>query len=393
MRKWWAVLAMIPSLSFAYQWEVEVGGEFRAFLHPALEHQARNHPSVYAQPEAYMDFNNGDDSLFAQLFYRLDRRDSKRSHGDIRELNYTHAGDNWEVQIGLGKVFWGVAESRHLVDIINQTDVVENIDEEDKLGQPMVKASVETSAGTLTGFILPYFRERTFAGSKGRPRTSPVVDTDLTMYESTKQKKHLDWALRWSHSFSVWDVGASVFHGTSREPRLIPTFTVGMEPKLAPLYDIISQYSIDAQATIDSWLLKFEGYRRTGQGPSYNAMVTGFEYTLYGLFDSTKDLGLIAEYHYDSRNRLSPHPYNDDIAAGFRLAFNDAASSELLAFVLMDRHSSSKLYRVEASRRLGDSMTISLEGAFFDGIAVQDPLFAFRQEDFIQLNLVYHFSN
>ena len=41
--------------------------------------------------------------------------------------------------VGAAKVFWGTAESRHLVDIINQTDAVEDIDEEDKLGQPMVK--------------------------------------------------------------------------------------------------------------------------------------------------------------------------------------------------------------------------------------------------------------
>lgn len=392
MKKWLAICALIPATLFAYQWEVEVGGEMKAFTQAALEHQARNHPSAYIQPEAFVDWNDGADAVFGQIFYRYDMRDTKRTHFDIRELNYVHVGDSWEVLVGIGKVFWGVAETRHLVDVINQTDLVENLDEEDKLGQPMIKASIETDSGTITGFILPYFRERTFAGYKGRPRVSPVIEDELAIFESEDRKKHIDWALRYSHSFSVWDVGLSLFHGTTREPRYVPTF-VATEPKLLPYYEIITQYSLDAQATIDAWLLKFEGYRRQNQGPSYNAMVTGFEYTFYGLFNSPKDLGVIAEYHYDSRNRISPQPFNDDVAIGFRLAFNDISSTELLAFVLIDRHLSSRFYRFEASRRVGQNMTIDLEGTFFSKLEPVDPLYPFRRDNFFQLNVTYHFSN
>ena len=62
---------------------------------------------------------------------RLDSADSSRSHFDLRELNYLWLGDAGELSVGIGKVFWGVAEFVHLVDIINQTDLVENIDEEE----------------------------------------------------------------------------------------------------------------------------------------------------------------------------------------------------------------------------------------------------------------------
>ena len=41
---------------------------------------------------------------------------------------------DWSLSIGLGKVFWGVTEFNHLVDVINQTDLVEGIDGEAKLG-------------------------------------------------------------------------------------------------------------------------------------------------------------------------------------------------------------------------------------------------------------------
>ena len=45
--------------------------------------------------------------------------------------------------------FWGVTETAHRVDILNQTDQVESFDGEDKLGQPMVNFSWSKDWGTL----------------------------------------------------------------------------------------------------------------------------------------------------------------------------------------------------------------------------------------------------
>ena len=46
------------------------------------------------------------------------------------------------MRLGLRKVYWGVTESQHLVDVINQTEGVENLDGEDKLGQPMLNLAL-----------------------------------------------------------------------------------------------------------------------------------------------------------------------------------------------------------------------------------------------------------
>jgi hypothetical protein len=45
----------------------------------------------------------------------------------VRELNWIHQAETWSLLAGVGKVFGSVTESRHLVDIINQTDLVEDI--------------------------------------------------------------------------------------------------------------------------------------------------------------------------------------------------------------------------------------------------------------------------
>ncbi len=380
---------LICSRAFAFDFDVEVDVEWRFFLENALEGQSDNHGSFYVEPEFYYDVNE-QSSITAKYFYRYDLEDANRTHGDIRELYWTYVKDDLEVQLGYGKVFWGVTESRHLVDIINQTDLVENLDEEDKLGQPMLSLAYTTDQGTFSGYLLPYFRERTFPGTKGRLRTTPRVNEDLVIYESERQKKHIDWALRWSHAVDIWDIGLSVFRGTSREPILIPT-SIALEPYFAPFYEIITQYSADIQATTGNWLLKYEGLHRRGLNESYTAMIPGFEYTFYGLFDTSSDLGVIAEYHYDSRHGRATTPFNRDLALGFRWTPNDAASTELLAFVLLDMEWSSKLWRVEASRRLGENATISLEASFFSNINTMDPLFLLRQDDYVQVNMTYFF--
>ena len=80
-------------------------------------------------------------------FARADSQDDERSHADLREAYWGYESDDWDVIIGVNKVFWGVTESRHLVDVINQTDLVEDIDQEDKLGQPMINIATQRNWG------------------------------------------------------------------------------------------------------------------------------------------------------------------------------------------------------------------------------------------------------
>ena len=347
--------------------------------------------SLVLQPEFYIEWDDGAQGLLFVPFGRLDQGDSRRTHVDIRELAWTKAADTWELRLGIRKVFWGVAESNHLVDIINQTDLVENIDAEDKLGQPMANLALIRPWGTVDVFMLPGFRERTFPGRSGRLRTGPRVDTSKVDYESGAQNKHIDWAVRYSHVFGDIDVGLYHFWGTSREPRLLPRLTASRELVLAPRYDIINQTGTDIQATTGNWSWKFEALRRSGQGRTFGAAVGGFEYTLVGVFETPFDLGLLGEYHVDSRGESAPTPFNDDIFGGARLAINDAASSEVLAGFIIDRDGRSRSLNIEASRRFGDHWKLDLELRIFSHVARDDPLAHIEKDDYLQLELARFF--
>ncbi len=82
--------------------------------------------------------------------------------------------------------------------MINQTDFVENIDGEQKLGQPMVNFSLILDWATIEFFMLTGFRERTFPGMNGRLRFPVRIDLDNPIYESEQKEKHIDWAARYS---------------------------------------------------------------------------------------------------------------------------------------------------------------------------------------------------
>lgn len=375
----------------AGEWSGYVAAEYRGFTQSKLDAEQfdKSSLSLSFEPEFYHSWNGGDDSFTFVPFARWDEHDSQRSHVDIRELVWLHVAQDWELRVGIDKVFWGVTESQHLVDIINQTDLVENLDGEQKLGQAMLSLSLIKDWGVLDLYVLPGFRERTLPGKDGRFRSIPEVD-DHTVYESGAKDKHMDYALRWGQTFDDWDVGISHFYGTSREPRIIPTVTpAGL--RLVPYYDIINQTGLDVQATFDEWLWKVEVIHRSGQGETFNAFTGGFEYTFVGVMDTAADFGVIAEYLYDDRGTNAVTAFENDIFVGGRLAMNDAASSELLFGIISDVNNRTRFYNIEASRRFGDSWVLSLEGRFISAGSMGGPFSSIRKDDVIQLELARHF--
>ncbi|MEQ8398767.1 hypothetical protein [Thalassobaculum sp.] len=392
-----ATAAVLPSPVVAGEWRLSGSAQVETRLFPTSpafpeQDDSTVSPSVAVEPEVTYDWNDGADRLTVIPFYRIDAHDERRTHGDLREANWLHIGDGYDLVVGFDKVFWGVAESRHLVDIINQTDLVEDIDQEDKLGQPMVQVQVDTDYGVFRGFAMPVFRERTFPGDDGRLRGAlPIADDPV--YQSGAEQYHPDFAVRWSKTFGDFDVGVSHFRGTSREPRLLPAFRSG-RTELVPYYDLIDQTGVDVQYTTGAWLWKFEGIGRSGHGDYFVASVAGFEYTLYQIAETDADLGLLAEYLYDGREEgddAPPTAFQNDVFVGARLTLNDEPDTTFLAGAIVDVEDQSTLLSLEASRRIGSDMKIELEARLFPEVASTNGLYGVRRDNTVTLRLNQYF--
>lgn len=389
----WIVLGLVGLLTGQVTQASELSGvvgvEGRYFFdEPAYANQEEQGGSLSFQAEFRHKWNNEQNVLTFVPFYRNDKNDNERTHGDIRQLDIITEKGDWEFQVGISKVFWGVVESSHLVDIINQTDGVESLDGEEKLGQPMVKFGYQYDGGYLSLFVLPYFRERTFAGENGRLRFQLPVDVKNVIYESPDKNKHVDYAFRYQQTFNEVDIGLSYFDGTSRVPYLIPDFVNGV---LIQHYPLIKQTGLDFQYTGEAWLWKLEAINRESVSDNYTAAVGGFEYSKPRIAGSRADLGLIAEYHTDSRGQVIDALFQNDLFFGARIASNDIDDTEILIGGFFDLDNKTKSYTFEASMRLLGDMKLNIEAQYFVDVDANDPLYGMKDDSFMQMELLKYF--
>ena len=381
-------MVLAPARAEESQWTVSgnVAIQSRVFFQDPLwpgQDPSTVQWSLSAEPEFRWRSKSGNQRASIIPFGRVDDTDDERTHADLREGYWAFEGDSTELLVGANKVFWGVTESVHLVDIVNQTDRVEDIDREDKLGQPMINLVYEQDWGLLDFYVMPYFRERTFPGTKGRFRFPLPIDIDNPVYESDQGQSHTDFALRYSHYFDEVDVGIYYFTGTSREVRFV---TSSDGKSLIPHYDLIDQVGLDLQYTKEAWLWKLESIVRSGFQETFQAAVGGFEYTFYGVKESAADVGLLMEYQYDNRSSFEPPTLADnDLFVGTRLALNDAQDFALLAGVTYDTENSSTFVNIEAERRLGDDWVLGLRLRAITRSSPQDLSYAISNDDYAQI--------
>ena len=369
--------------------EVAVEGRF-FFEDPQFPGQLDNFQgNLILTGDARWTSRDRDTRILFEPFLRLDTEDGERTYADIREASIARRFGDWDVLFGVTQVFWGVAESRNVVDIINTFDTIEDFDQGEKLGQPALRIGKRTDIGRFEAYYLPFFREQIFPGEDGRLRFDPVVDTDNTEFERGGEEWAGDFALRYENTLGKFDVGVHGFFGTSRTPLLIPN--EGFE-SFTPFYQQLAQGGVGVQYTNGPWLLKFEGAGVNVGDDTFFSSVAGFEYTFFGVKGSGIDVGIIGEYLYDGREgpNVPINVFENDAFAGTRITFNDTQDTEILAGAIVDTNTGGLIGSVEFQRRLGSNMLIEVEGRLFNGSG--DPFIdPFDQDSHITFRLTRFF--
>ena len=376
-----------------------LGLDYRWYAEQTDDPRQRSHLFSLSSETTFLLVDDQDRSFTFTPYFRYDATDSERSQVDLREayfLTYGDFGDSeWELRLGVDKVFWGVAELHNLVNIVNQTDLVHDPDQKSRLGQPMVRLALTGQWGAFEMLGLPYHRKRTYPGRSGRFR-GLVVDNDRVSYEDSHEKRHLDLAARFQGYVGSLDIGFSVFRGTSRDPTLMADLQSGV---LLPHYELIRQYGLDAQLTTGPWLLKLEAIHRSGlknalpyqAEEDYSARLVGGEYTFYAVLDSDKDVGLILEWISDARGERSTNSFQNDLFLATRVSFNDIQSTEAVIGITYDLDSDSRVFDARIERRITDSWSFRANAQVLwntEGDLFVDPV---EKDDHIGLVLEYHF--
>ena len=397
-----------PRVLENFNFDLDFGLQNRLFARRGSNNPDQAQQSASAQLTTSAELAQGRYLLALDLFGRWDSDDAQRSHTDVREFSVTHIADRWQVQAGVGQVFWGVVEFNHLIDVVNQTDLVENPDGEDKLGQPMVTFTALPDWGSVELFILPGFRKRTLPGIDGRLTLALPIDRGASEFESGAEENRVDGLLRISTAFAGVLFDVYHFNGTRRTPRFEVRSRApetGDNLFLVPNYDTVKQTALAAQANSGDTAFKLEALQQDGGPESYWAAAFGVEHTFVGVLGSAADLGAVVEYHYDSRDGDAFDSFfESDLALGARLAVNDINDSQALLGVVWDTKSGEWVVQLEGSRRLNDHWSLALETRWFMGgqalgrdasiadlLDTKNKLGAVQRDDYLQLEFTRFF--
>ena len=100
--------------------------------------QSNSNQSIFVKGTFITYLNNGDQKITINTTGRIDEKDSERSYIDFQKFKYEQYFDDITLKIGNELIFWGVNESFNIVDIINQSNLAEDISGTKKFGHPMI---------------------------------------------------------------------------------------------------------------------------------------------------------------------------------------------------------------------------------------------------------------
>ncbi|NRA41348.1 MAG: hypothetical protein HRU21_03465 [Pseudomonadales bacterium] len=428
----------LPSLAVG-KFSGSIEAELQVYPHRAkLEQQKDVFGSVAIRPEYYWRSENKQHKIKTLLFYRATEPNGERTHGDIRELTYLFQNKGFYFKAGIDTVFWGVTESAHLVDIINQTDNVESISGEEKLGQPMLAVGIENDFGNIDAYVLPYFRPIVFPDGPERYQIgfggfSPELEKDENFYQSDDEEENIDLALRWFKSFDNFDLGISYFNGIDRS--VLPVTldllaALGSQSinKIGGYYQNLEQLGLEYQYLYEDWIFKLEASHKLLDSGDFSAAVFGFEYTFSDMDPWGQDIGILLEYLWNDRDDVDLLPFTfeanpdipadqydairaalvdagqnpvlagdyfspmqNDIFLGTRFALNDIAGTEFLAGLIYDLDDRTTSMSFEGSTRIGDSVRITANMYFFNQVYRDNPFKQFEDDDLFELKAEWFF--
>ena len=276
--------------------------------------------------------NNNDLIAFA-----LDTQKSNNKNynfTDLTELYWSRAEDNYELKFGLDKVFWGVAETYNIVNVINQNNNLSS-ENKSKLSELMFKFSYYLDSDSIDFFYLPHFREQKFTKFK----------INNTFFKGKKNAI----ALRYKGVYDNFDYAFSYFNGLGRKPLLVKENDI-----VNATYSRLSQFGIETQLTTEDILWKFEYAKKYQKNTNNDNIVIGFEYLLGNQIESN----ILLEFLTSSNKKDF---FQNDIMLGVRVGLNDENSTEGLISVIYDIDNYASILNIRASSRFADNITMNLK--------------------------------
>ena len=315
------------------------------------------------------------------FIFRSSDQDPGKELADFRQLYFTFDLGGSELSLGAKQVFWGVTESKNVVDVINQRDIVGGQSAEYKLGTPAVSVLSYYGDAEVEYWYMPKSRQQTNYSENSREGFGAPIGA--VTFSNKSEKYGGDHAVRLFYSSGNFDFAISSFEGLARSPISTPNGGV-----IDQNYPYQSSTGLELQYTSDAALLKLEAIGGKQGLSEFEATTFGVETTAYGISDTNYDLGLILEAQLDNR----PQALSEEMLAYLlRLVANNSSDTEIVLAYLDDLLGEQSLVSLSGSHRLRNGLLIELEARKVNAANSLLPLYALERDDSVALNFKYFF--
>lgn len=317
-----------------------------------------------------------------RAFGRLDQQDAGRTVFVVEELWGEIKAGPLRLGLGADLLNWTATEAFHPADIVNARNIDSDIENYEKLGEPMASLSLQLGHGAIAAYFMPYHSQPILPSRRSRLNFVPSgIDLGPTLRvlrggRVTADDFGLQGALRVTQSIGGADLGVHAVHHVDRsQPEVALSPATGT---VHPLFRTVTQLGGTYQQVLGDFVFKLEaGYRMfvEPQGPyvpvtggawpdrDHLQVAGGIEYGLVHAngWEST----IIAEaqslFFADEAMRRALHIFQRDALLGYRLSLGDVSGTEFLATAIVDLEDPAQtLLNASIKRRLSDVWALSL---------------------------------
>ncbi|MCC7441413.1 MAG: hypothetical protein IT285_07260 [Bdellovibrionales bacterium] len=319
--------------------------------------------------------------LKLRVFGRADQVDATRSQVIVEEAWAGYKTGDFSLRLGAQLLNWTATEAFHPADIVNSRNLDSNLENFEKIGEPMLSLAWNHEGWTLQGFLMPARMDPFLPAPSSRLSFAPsgvvmgealwlgrdggVTDRNVGFATGAQ------WGARVAHSFEGADIS---LHVVEHHDRSQPAVVVDPDTfEVHPLYLPITQFGGTYQQALGAFVLKLEAAHRRFELPSGG--------TAYGTVNrSNHSIGAFGlEYGWSHDNgsqstwllegqgvfgmgeadRAALSPFQRDALVGFRHAFNDEMSRELMLSGIFDlERGEESLLSLTYSQRLSDTWSL-----------------------------------
>jgi hypothetical protein len=406
----------------------EIAIETRGFLDDEIMETQDYNIGTLARLEVQHTY--GKLSERVRLFTRLDVNDELRTTFIVEEAWVQYKSGNLRLRLGVDIVNWTATEAFHPVDIINARNLDGDLENFEKVGEPMAQLQLSLFSDTSVEVLLmPAYMKPRLPSSRTRQSLVPrgLSFNDRILVDRSGKLTDDDFgpqaALRLRTQLGGADVSV---HFVEHMDRSQPAFL--FDPAInavRPVFMTVRHLGGTYQHPIDALLVKIEAAYRWFEVPSpetirdagyvtlnddfghrdHAAVAVGLEYGI--VHESGPESTLIVEGQVVSgRNdatRVQLNSFQQDILLGYRLALSDENSTELLVTGIADISGRGELMlSATYGQRIGDVWGLKIGARlFFAKEPNVDPMTgapgiptgiqALRDADLIRIHLTRYF--